>query len=81
MSEVVVVYTQPGCGPCQGVKATLRRHKIIFSEVNIQADAEAYDYLVRSGAKGTPALRHGDTLLTDAEAIIMWAKQNSKRSE
>lgn len=78
MSQVTV-YTNPSCGPCQGVKATLRRHKIIFNEVNLDEDKQARDLVKAEGFMSTPVLQVGQTFMGNPEAIIMWAKKNSKR--
>jgi glutaredoxin len=59
----------------------LRRHKIIFTEVDIQKDAEARQYLIDNGVMGTPAVRVGQKLMRSPEDIITWAKANSRRDE
>lgn len=50
----IVVFTQPGCAPCNEVKAWLKRHGHEFTERNIREDAAALQELVAGGFKATP---------------------------
>jgi mycoredoxin len=49
--QEVVVYTRPGCPFCTSLRAGLRRHDLVFTEVDIWEDAEAAA-AVRSIADG-----------------------------
>lgn len=56
----VILYTQPGCGPCLGLKAKLKRDGREFTEVNIREDAAAVDRIKELGHPGTPVLEYTD---------------------
>lgn len=65
MSEKrVVVYTQPGCSPCNAAKEFLSSNHVPFIEKDITQNPEAIDELLRLGATATP------TITVDDEVII-----------
>jgi glutaredoxin len=52
----VVLYSRPGCGACDAVRAYLNRRGVQFEEKNIQADAGAAKELkAKAAQKGFPA--------------------------
>jgi len=55
MAKNVVVYTQPGWGPCHSEVEYLSQKGIEFTEKNIRKDQEALQELLNLGARGTPA--------------------------
>lgn len=59
----VVVYSQPGCGPCIGVKNWLKNHGIEFAEKNIRTDEVARGELSALGAQSTPVVTVGDDVV------------------
>lgn len=72
----VTLYTQPGCGPCVGVKSQLKKKGIPFTELNVQEDPEAYAALKADAPnKGTPALKHGPTFIRDMTDILQFIKE------
>lgn len=50
----VVVYTQPGCGPCMMVKGFLKNKGVEFEERNIREKQEYYNELINDGYRTTP---------------------------
>ena len=56
----IVLYTQPGCGPCIGLKAKLKRDNREFVEVNVQQDPEGLTRVKELGYGGTPVLEYTD---------------------
>jgi len=51
----IVVYTSPSCPWCNKLKTYLRKHHIMFREVDVARDQKAAQDLVRrSGQTGTP---------------------------
>ncbi|HEY3282932.1 MAG TPA: glutaredoxin family protein [Armatimonadota bacterium] len=56
MASEVVVYTQPGCAPCQQVKEYLKQKGVDFTEVNIREDAAAMKKLIEMQVSATPAV-------------------------
>jgi len=70
-SAEVVVYTQPGCGPCAAVKEFLASHGVDFVERDIRQDPSALADLRRVGALATPTVIVGDQVIVgfDAERL------------
>lgn len=60
----VIVYTQPGCAPCDATKEFLSSHNINFIEKNIRQDPNAIQELISLGAMATPATKIGDKVIT-----------------
>ena len=56
----VTLYTQPGCGPCVGVKRALDAAGIPYTLRDIRSDEDAYARLVELGYSGTPVVEHPD---------------------
>lgn len=56
----VTLYSQPGCGPCAGIKGMLNRKEVEFVEVNVREDETALMHIRSLGASGTPVLVVGD---------------------
>lgn len=55
-----ILYTQPGCGPCIGLKRKLINDGHTFTEVNIREDAAAAERIRELGYTGTPVLEYSD---------------------
>ena len=60
MSEIKV-YTSESCGPCQMVKAHLKRKDFTYVERNISEDPEALTELENLGWRTTPVTLIGDS--------------------
>src|SRR5699024_8522915 len=56
----VILYTQPGCGPCIGLKRKLTTDGPIFREVNIREAAGAQARVAELGYTGTPVVEYTD---------------------
>lgn len=52
----VILYTQPGCGPCVAQARALTKHGIAFETVNIRETPEAADRIAALGATSTPVV-------------------------
>ena len=60
MSEIKV-YTSESCGPCQMVKAHLKRKDFTYVERNISEDPDALAELENLGWRTTPVTLIGDS--------------------
>ncbi len=60
----VIVYTTPTCHFCNAVKEFLTEKKVDFKEINVQADAQAADDMIRkSGQMGVPVIDIDDQIV------------------
>ncbi len=60
----VIVYSTPTCHFCGAVKEYLTEKKIAFKEINVQADAEAADEMIKkSGQMGVPVIDFNDQIV------------------
>ena len=66
MTEKVVLYTTPMCGPCEQVKKYLTAHGVDFEVVDVMMDEEAADLLDSKGIRSAPALAVGDKIVAGA---------------
>ena len=64
MAKSVVVYTQPGWGPCQREKEFLSQKEIAFVDKNVREDQEALKELLALGFQSTPVT------MIDGEAVV-----------
>lgn len=54
----VILYSQPGCGPCVGVESYLRSSEIPYVKLDVTTDPEAHQRVVELGYMGTPVIEH-----------------------
>jgi glutaredoxin-like YruB-family protein len=60
----IVLYTQPGCPPCQWLKGFLGERGVVFEERDITLDSTAVeDLTVKYKSHSTPTLVIGDEVL------------------
>lgn len=59
MSQIIV-YSQPGCGPCMAVKRHLRTAGVGFEVRDVRADEQAAAEVAALGYQGTPVVVAGD---------------------
>ncbi len=60
----VIVYTTPTCHFCGAVKEYLTEKKVAYKEINVQADAQAADDMIRkSGQMGVPVIDIDDQIV------------------
>lgn len=59
MSQIVV-YSQPGCGPCIAVTRHLRKAGVGFTVRDVRQDEQAAAEVARLGYQGTPVVVAGD---------------------
>ena len=67
----VTIYTTTTCGPCVRLKRALSEREIDFTEVNVELDDEAADWVmgVNEGARTVPTVLMPDgTTLTNPSA-------------
>lgn len=57
-SAPVILYSQPGCGPCVGVESYLKRSEIPYVKADITRDPAALDRVKELGYTGTPVIEH-----------------------
>ena len=62
MSEIKV-YTSESCGPCQMVKAHLKRKHFTYIERNISEDSDALGELEKLGWRTTPVTLIGNNTI------------------
>ncbi len=62
MSRVVTMYSTPWCGYCKRLKAQLGREGIDFTEVDIEAQPEAAEFVmsINGGNQTVPTLLFPD---------------------
>lgn len=62
MSEQVTMYSTPWCGYCKRLKAQFGREGIAYTEVDIEADPAAADYVmsVNGGNQTVPTILFPD---------------------
>jgi len=65
--ETIELYTRPGCPFCFTLRRRLRKHKIVFREINIWNDAGARDRVraVANGNETVPTVHVGDRWLVN----------------
>ncbi len=57
MAHTVTLYTTPTCSWCHVTKSHLESHQVLFTEVDVSADAErAREMMAKSGQYGVPVL-------------------------
>lgn len=56
----IILYSQPGCGPCLGLKRKLASDGHIFREINVREDEAALARVKELGHPGTPVLEYTD---------------------
>ena len=59
MSQIIV-YSQPGCGPCVAVTRHLRKAGVGFEVRDVRADETAAAEVAALGYQGTPVVVAGD---------------------
>ena len=62
MTQPLTMYTTPWCGYCRRLKSQLAREGIEITEVDIERDPEAADYVmkVNGGFQTVPTVLFGD---------------------
>lgn len=68
MASVLTMYSTPWCGYCRRLKAQMQREGIPFEEVDIEADPDAAEYVMRvnGGNQTVPTVLFPDgTALTN----------------
>lgn len=55
MSEIIV-YSQPGCGPCSKVKSWFDSKGVSYVEKNVVEDGEALQHIRSLGYAGVPVI-------------------------
>lgn len=63
MAEEIIVYTQPGCPPCDAAKEYLTQKGVAFTLKNIQEDPAAIQELISLGSQSTPTIKMGDKVM------------------
>ena len=64
MAKTVIVYTQPGWGPCHKEVEFLSQKSVDFTEKNVRADRAALKELLDMGYQSTPVT------IIDGEAVV-----------
>lgn len=60
----VVVYSTPTCSWCNTLKAYLRKHRIVFTDIDVSKDQNMAEELVRrSGQRGVPQTEIGGEIV------------------
>jgi len=69
MAKIVIVYSQPGWGPCDKEKEFLSQKGIEFIHKNVRADQAALKELLDMGYQSTPVT------IIDGEAVVGFDQQ------
>jgi mycoredoxin len=74
MSDRLTIYTTTHCGPCRRLKKQLNDEQIGYSEVNVEHDVEAAEWLmnVNGGNRTVPTVKFddGSTLTNPSLAAV-----------
>ncbi len=71
----VTVYSTPTCPYCKLAKKFLTEHKIAFTDIDVSADGEAADKMIKkTGQMGVPVIEIGD------ETIIGFDEKKMKKA-
>lgn len=60
---MVKVFTKDNCMACKMTKNVLKDLGIDFSEVNIDQDSEAFNYLIENNLRTLPIVEHNNEVL------------------
>ena len=60
----LLLFSAPWCGHCQTAKRYLREHGIAYTELDVEASADARRRFERPGGRGLPLFVHGQRRLT-----------------
>lgn len=52
----VILYTQPGCPPCEYTKNFFEEHGVLYEQKDIKKDATAREELINLGSFSTPTI-------------------------
>ena len=55
----VILYTAPGCAPCERIKDFFMKHDIPYIEANVTVDVVG-EHLAKEGIMSVPAIKYGD---------------------
>lgn len=62
---MLTVYSKKHCPFCDQAKALLQRKKIEFTEIRVDEDLEAKDFIVREGHRTVPQIYQGTKLFVE----------------
>jgi len=62
---MVIVYSKTTCPYCVQAKKLLKTHGIEYTDINIEEDMIAREFLLSEGHKSVPQLYVGDNLLVE----------------
>ena len=75
MSVPVKIYTTSYCGYCRMAKSLLVSRKIAFEEVDVTADDEARDWLVKeTGRRTVPQIFIGGESIGGYQELAAWIR-------
>lgn len=74
MTPEVIVYSQPGCPPCQTAKDFLKKNNIPFVEKDVTEDFDAVNEMMEMGSQSTPTIKYGDKVMVGfrADELLSW---------
>lgn len=61
----LTVYTKDGCGFCVMLKKMLLKNEYDFTEINIDEDAAAKEFIISEGHKTMPQVYEGDSIFVE----------------
>lgn len=53
---MLTIYSKNNCGHCMMAKAMLKNNDIAFEEINVEENAEAYEFLISEGHRTMPQI-------------------------
>jgi glutaredoxin len=73
-ADKLILYSQPGCPPCQSAVEFLTRQGIPFVKKDITEDPEAIDELIALGSRSTPTMKFGDKVMIGfrKDELLSW---------
>jgi len=68
---MITVYTKNNCPHCLEAKARLKQGQWQYTEVNIEIDTEARDWLVSQGARTMPQIYHNGSKFCEGASELV----------
>lgn len=63
----MIIYTSPNCPKCDELKAVLSAQDKIYEVINVRANPDAFDELIRHGFRSIPQVKIEGKFLSQSE--------------
>ena len=74
---MLTIYTKDGCDYCDVAKSHLKKHNIVYEEVNVGIDKQAKEFVLSQGHKTVPQIYYHNELFVSggAEELKLLSKE------